>query len=329
MNKLISVIVPVYKVEPYLDRCVSSIVCQSYHELEILLVDDGSPDNCPAMCDMWAAKDNRVKVIHKENGGLSSARNAGLDVASGEYIAFVDSDDYIATTMLEKMLDAVTKNGVSVACCGRIRVSETEKTQMYTLSKACVLSSEEAIRQLLIGGSVEEAAWDKLYRADVFKKRRFPEGEINEDIVQTIEILGSCGSIVHVGEPLYYYCKNPNSITTSKYNPKKMICIKHLDQIADYLDKSYPQLLKYLYDLELRYCQGLLYLLLDNAKTLNDNRNDYKEVYARFRKAYKATAFGKGASRSERMKGLLIYFQVYYLMHGLKKGRIVGEISGN
>lgn len=319
MNKLISVIVPVYKVESYLDRCISSIVCQSYHELEILLVDDGSPDNCPAMCDMWAAKDTRVKVIHKENGGLSSARNAGLDVASGEYIAFVDSDDYIAATMLETMLNAITKNGVSVACCGRIRVSETEKNKMYTLSKACLLSSEEAIRQLLIGGSVEEAAWDKLYRADIFQKRRFPEGEINEDIVQTIEILGSCGSIVHVGEPLYYYCKNPNSITTSKYNPKKMICIKHLDQIADYLDKSYPQLLKYFYDLELRYCQGLLYLLLDNARTLNDNRDDYKEVYARFRTAFKKTKGGKNQSAMERIKGAMIFSRTYFWLHSLVK----------
>lgn len=329
MDRKISVIVPVYKVEQYLNRCIQSIVNQSYNDLEIVLVDDGSPDECPAICDSWAERDQRIKVIHKENGGLSSARNAGLDIATGDYIAFVDSDDYAASNMFEIMLDAAIRNNVDVACCGRVRVSTASKVEMFTLPEEQVFTGEEAIKQLLIGGAIEEAAWDKLYKADIFDKRRFPDGEINEDIVQTIEILGACRQIVHVGRALYYYCENKNSITTSKYNHRKMICIKHLDQIANYLNKSYPQSLQYFYALELRYCQGLLYLLLDNAKTLNDNKDDYKEVYARFKNAYKAAAFRKETSRSERMKGALIYFRVYYWIHKLKKGRLTGEVSGN
>ena len=319
MDGKISVIVPVFKVEQYLNRCIQSIVNQSYDDLEIVLVDDGSPDACPSICDSWARIDKRIKVIHKKNGGLSSARNAGLDIATGDYIAFVDSDDYIASNMFEIMLDAVLRNNVDVACCGRVRVSATGKIEMFTLHEEQLFTGEEAIKRLLIGETIEEAAWDKLYKVDIFSKRRFPDGEINEDIVQTIEILGACRKIVHVGCALYFYCENQDSITISKYNHKKMICIKHLDQISDYLDKSHPQLLRYFYDLELRYCQGLLYLLLSDAETLNGNKDDYKEVYARFKKAFKATIFKKKANQSEIVKGVLIYFRIYYWLHRLKK----------
>lgn len=319
MDRKISVIVPVYKVEQYLNRCIQSIVNQSYNDLEIVLVDDGSPDECPAICDSWAERDQRIKVIHKKNGGLSSARNAGLDIATGDYIAFVDSDDYAASNMFEIMLDAAIRNNVDVACCGRVRVSTASKVEMFTLPEEQVFTGEEAIKQLLIGGAIEEAAWDKLYKADIFDKRRFPDGEINEDIVQTIEILGSCRRIVHVGRALYYYCENKNSITTSKYNPKKMICIKHLDQVANYLGKSYPHLLKHYYDLELRYCQGILYLLLDNAKTLRDNNDDYRAVYRRFKTAFMKTGGGKSQSYKEQIKCYLILLKIYFPAHSIMK----------
>lgn len=315
MDELISVIVPIYKVEQYLDRCLSSIVHQSYRNLEIILVDDGSPDQCPQLCDDWADKDNRIRVIHKANGGLSSARNTGLDIASGNYIAFVDSDDYISENMLETMLSAALRNNVPVACCGRVRVSETSKFEMFISPKELLLTGEDAIKELLIGGIVEEAAWDKLYRYDVFENRRFPVGEINEDIVQTIEILGSCKHIVHVGKALYYYCENQNSITTSKYTSRKKICIKHLNEIELYLKRLYPQLIESYYILELRYCQCLLYLLLDNREALNNNRVDYDEVLDRFRKVFRLTRYGKGVNNIDRMKGFLIYYKCYFLLH--------------
>ena len=116
MGELISVIIPIYNVEAYLDECIASVIAQTYSNLEIILVDDGSPDNCPQMCDEWAAKDSRIRVIHKENGGLSDARNAGIDIATGEYIAFVDSDDWIVPEMYEKMLAALkTENAATCA----------------------------------------------------------------------------------------------------------------------------------------------------------------------------------------------------------------------
>ena len=133
-SELISIIVPVYRVEPYLDRCVQSIVDQTYQNLEIILVDDGSPDNCPAMCDAWAAKDSRVKVIHKENGGLSDARNAGLAAAAGEYIGFVDSDDWISPDMYRLLYENMAEHGSDVSACGVEMVWE-DRTPPRLLTK--------------------------------------------------------------------------------------------------------------------------------------------------------------------------------------------------
>lgn len=322
MNRKISVIVPVYKAEQYLDRCVSSILNQTYRNLEIILVNDGSPDKCPQMCDIWRERDDRIKVIHKENGGLSSARNVGLANASGDYIAFVDSDDYIKKNMIETMLNAALKYDVSVVCCGRIRVTQNTEIEMFNAEQEKKISGEEAIRQLLIGGIVEEAAWDKLYERNIFSIRRFPMGEINEDIVQTIDILGSCGNIVHVGKALYYYCENKESITASKYTPEKKICLLHLDEIEIYLRTRYPHLLKYYPELEARYCQCLLYLLLDNEKTLEAFRNDYDEVFERFKKAFPKTKYGKKWNNSEKVKGILIYCRLYYWMRKIKKAYV-------
>lgn len=319
MNVKVSVIIPIYNVEQYLIRCVESVMSQSYSHLEIILVDDGSPDKCPEICDLLSREDARIKVIHKENGGLSSARNAGLDVATGDYIAFVDSDDYIDKSMIEIMIVAVEKYGVPVACCGRVRVSNTNQNLMFNLPKEKVLTGEQAIKEVLLGGCVEEAAWDKLYKADIFKNRRFPLGEINEDVVQTIEILGACKSIVHVGKPLYYYCENIGSITQNGYDRRKTSIIKHLDQIRKYLEKEYPKLNNYVSVLETRYCQSALYLLLDNRNVIKHYYQDYQMFYKRFRNNFLKAFVRKHIKKSELIKGWLIFLEIYYPLHSFKK----------
>lgn len=317
--KMISVIVPVYNVEQYLDRCVNSIIHQTYRDLEIILVDDGSPDQCPQMCDEWSKKDNRIKVIHKKNGGLSSARNAGLDIASGDYIAFVDSDDYIDNQMLELMLDAAERNNAPVVCCGRIRVTTSTKVEMFTLPQEKIFTGEEAIKEIFLSRAVEEAAWDKLYRAEIFANRRFPLGEINEDIVQTINILGSCDRIVHVGRALYYYCENYGSITKSGYNKNKAVVLSHLETIYSYISEMYPSLIENYCYLEARYCQGLLYLLLSDKRVLDENRADYERAYSKFKSAFKTINYGRRMPPKERIKGMLIYTGWYLALHNLKK----------
>ena len=168
MKMKVSIIIPVYNVEAYLDRCLKSIVNQTYENLEIIIVDDGSPDKCPFICDSWQLKDDRIIVIHKENGGLSSARNTGLDIATGDYICFVDSDDYISLDMIETMLDAALTYSVDVVTCGRIRVANSTEEEMYSLPKGKLFTGEKAIKELFCGGAIEEAAWDKLYKKEIF-----------------------------------------------------------------------------------------------------------------------------------------------------------------
>ena len=172
----ISVIVPVYKVENFLDRCVESIVGQTYENLEIILVDDGSPDNCPALCDAAAAKDARIRVIHQKNGGLSAARNAGLDAARGAWIGFVDSDDYIAPEMYEVLYQAVQSTGADLALCDYAEVDETGAPCLppYTGLAQRIFTGRELLKRAT--NTMAQPAWNKLYRRAIFAQLRYPEG---------------------------------------------------------------------------------------------------------------------------------------------------------
>ena len=171
---LISVIVPVYNVQKYVKKSVESILQQTYKNLEIILVDDGSTDESGDICDMLACSDNRVTVIHKKNGGLSDARNAGLDRATGEFVGFVDSDDYIEKNMYEVLEERLNINGADISCCGRYVVQESDgrKTSYFTSAGEEVLSPCQAIGKLLIWDGCDSAAWDKLYKAELFRNHR-------------------------------------------------------------------------------------------------------------------------------------------------------------
>lgn len=318
----LSVIVPVYKVEQYLDRCVESIVNQTYRHLEIILVDDGSPDRCPELCDQWAKRDTRIKVIHKENGGLSDARNTGIKAAKGEYLAFVDSDDYIDREMYETMLDAIDRTDVGMACCGRYVVRGNAQIPECCAERETIFMAVDAIRELLLGGAVEEAVWDKVYRAELFEGLQFPVGEINEDIVIMPALLDRAERVVHVGKSFYYYWQNGSSITRSAYSLKKRVMLKHLDDLKRYLEENWRELLPCFDALQGRYCQSILYLLLDNKTVLQEYRKDYEEFYSRFRQSFKNMCRLVPVSRMERIKGYLIYYRLYYLVHAIKKRRL-------
>lgn len=171
----ISVIVPVYKTEGLLDRCVESIVGQTYKNLEIILVDDGSPDNCPAMCDGWAEKDSRIRVIHKENGGVSSARNAALDIATGDYIGFVDSDDWIEPEMYLSLIQKISESGKNIALCSYYAVEISgERYECRCVVDKEVLDKDDYFRFIVLGGD-GGYIWNRLYDADILKEVRFDE----------------------------------------------------------------------------------------------------------------------------------------------------------
>ena len=209
---LISVIVPVYKVEKYLDRCVESIVDQTYKNLEIILVDDGSPDNCPAMCDAWAAKDNRVRVIHKENGGLSSARNAGLYLMSGMYVSFVDSDDYIDSNMIADLYSTINGYDSAFVFCGAQWEQDSYCIIDLPGSKSYCSWQDFMLELSTNRGVCYCSVCNKLYSSSLWNNLQFPEGKIHEDEAVALGIAIKSSHIFAIDKACYHYVQHDDSI---------------------------------------------------------------------------------------------------------------------
>lgn len=234
-NPLISVVVPVYNVEAFLDDCVESIISQTYANLEIILVDDGSTDSSAELCDKWMKSDSRVMVIHKTNGGLSSARNAGIEIARGEYIGFIDSDDYIHPQMYECLLKLLNKSSRKMASCSFERVQDSNGIQCR---REMSLGKELDVRKTLDGvfcGSINVSVCCKLFTKDVFDSVRFPVGETNEDVCVTIPTIAISGGSISTGEKLYYYRDRATSITHSYWKTDADVVYCHLQQMKEQL----------------------------------------------------------------------------------------------
>ena len=240
-DPLISVMVPVYNVEQYLRRCVDSILTQTYSHLEVILVDDGSPDCCGEICDEYAQADPRVHVIHRKNGGLSAARNSGLDFCHGEYIGFVDSDDYIQRDMYEQLFADVTRYHTLLAFCHTDVIRKGKGD-----GKHYGLGSEVKPKEYVMERALKESIWwsadTKLYHRSLFDQLRYPEGKTNEDLPVTIRIFDLCDKIVINYNKLYCYCIRENSITTSRLNPRKFDIIDNASDVISYLQDKHPEL---------------------------------------------------------------------------------------
>lgn len=219
----ISVIIPVYKTETYIRQCVDSILNQTYTDFELILVDDGSPDECGAICDEYAAKDSRVVVLHQKNGGLSAARNAGIDWvfdnSDSQWIAFVDSDDWVHPEYLSFLYDAAIQNDVKISVCSFVRT--TERTQPEADFKPVEIRTPTEV-YLRINNMITAYAWGWICHRDGLKNVRFPLGKIYEDIFTTYKVFFSTDRIAYSDTVLYYYYCNPNSITLRKWAPSRM-----------------------------------------------------------------------------------------------------------
>ncbi len=246
MNDLISVIVPVYKVEKYIHKCVDSICNQTYANLEIILVDDGSPDSCGEICDEYAKKDERIVVIHKENGGLSDARNAALDIMKGKYVVFVDSDDSLDPPMIEKLYKTLVDTKSDLAVCNAKYVNEMGENINHHKSdgKIFVYNQYQAIYELLDSMKYSNSAWAKLYRADHFKDVRYPYGKIYEDVPTTYKLFLKAQKVVYVQETLYNYLQNPKSISQQAFKPQRMDAVGFAEDMVSDILKVYPGLKK-------------------------------------------------------------------------------------
>lgn len=261
---LISVIVPVYKVEPYIHRCVDSILNQTFTDFELILVDDGSPDNCGAICDEYAEKDKRITVIHQKNGGLSAARNAGLDYifanSESEWVTFIDSDDYVHQNYLKELYEACIKNNVSLSVCDFLRFTKTGFCEK-TLCENIVCAPEYAWTNDNLDTVI---ACAKMYNKALFLDIRYPIGRLHEDEFTTYKILFQCSKIAFLNKQLYFYFQNENGITQTWDNRRLGVLVALKEQLDffknnkktdcyNYSIKRYYLSLSYLYSLAVMY----------------------------------------------------------------------------
>uniref|UniRef100_UPI004055A044 glycosyltransferase family 2 protein n=1 Tax=Agathobacter sp. TaxID=2021311 RepID=UPI004055A044 len=235
----ISIIVPVYKVEAYLDRCVESILNQTFTDFELILVDDGSPDNCPKMCDEWAKKDARIRVIHKKNGGASSARNQGLEIAKGRYIGFVDSDDWILSNMYMILYCLSERTDCDISICGITRDFSKEKKSVKEKVIYTTYTQIDYLKKLLKINTQDSNhyIWNKLYKSEILKNISFPQLVNGEDLEFSFLAVLNAKNIVETNQVGYVYCVNPNSITTSCFNEKQLDYLIVCDRIVKIAEK--------------------------------------------------------------------------------------------
>ena len=241
---MISVIIPVYNVSSFLPRCLDSVLRQE-HILEIILVDDGSTDDSGSLCDRYAAKDSRVTVIHKENGGLSSARNAGLDMARGKYVAFVDSDDFLEEDCYRLLLSAAKAHNAPLVCAGRFDLDggTGERKPGLCPERDEVIDGKELAKRIFTWDHVDSAAWDKLYARRLFEGIRYPEGMICEDVPVTYRLALRAGRAAMVPKPLYNYYHRPGSITTAAVSEKSFHFSRHAEIVCRDIAQTCPELL--------------------------------------------------------------------------------------
>ena len=256
MTPKVSIIIPIYNVEAYLDQCVQSVLTQTLKEIEVILVDDESPDNCPAMCDEYAKQDNRIKVIHKKNGGLGYARNSGLEIATGEYVAFVDSDDFIAPNMMEELYNTAIKYDADEVRSGVIFYENGKKTLRHDVDKVTVFRGKEEVKRFVfdyLGPAPEEyrdckymmSVWLAIHSRKVIEKTyvRFTSERLtlSEDVIFGMDFFPKLNCIVCVPQCYYYYRSNPQSLTHhfswEKYKRQEAM----FEAIKERLDVVYPR----------------------------------------------------------------------------------------
>ena len=336
-NLLVSVIVPVYDVEKYLDRCINSIVGQTYKNIEIILVDDGSPDNCPKMCDEWAAKDNRIKVVHKQNGGLTNARKAGFDIADGDYVLFTDSDDYIELNMVEEMLKKAVETNMDITLCSYFRETDT-LTSIRMSYKSDVLKKEELrdqfimpiIRPLKNDVSTNGFMMTKLFKKSKIKEEYFvSEQEIyTEDIVFCSLIALDINGIAIINKPLYHYCENRESLTFKYREGKFEMWNKRTDFFEDYFKQN-----GWLEFAHIRMIVLNLVALLLGAdnEVLKNDRKYFKKQCKKMKKVIRERGYFriinlKYLNNAQKVVFLMYYFGMYNSLFKYRQKRRLNNI---
>lgn len=302
---LISIVVPIYTVEKYLNRCVDSILNQTYHNIEVILVDDGSPDRCGVICDEYQKKDTRIKVIHKKNGGLSDARNAGIKIAHGEYITCIDSDDFISSFFLENLWTAMKKSKCEIATSWFVDYYEGDKipkAQKLDIKDIQVLNREEFYERLLYQDGVEVTAWGKLYKANLFQGVEYPVGKLYEDIPTTYRLVEKTTRIAVIPNIDYFYFQRKTSIARVIFSIAKMDAIRHMDDFRNFITVNYPSLKK---AAECRYFSTVCNIIFQIKDT--DYENERIMLWKEIKKYRKCIVFNSSARKKARVAAVISY----------------------
>ncbi len=272
-SHLVSIIVPVYQVEKYIHHCINSILSQTYKNLEIILVDDGSQDACPQICDEYAEKDNRVYVIHQKNLGLSEARNTGIKIAQGEYIAFVDSDDYISSDMIQILLERAVCKNADISVCNYFTVNGNNSYWRRKPQYEREMTSTQALEDIFtLPNYCEVVVWNKLFHAHLFKDTGilFPCGKIHEDNFTTYKLIYYANKIVYCDQPLYYYVQRDESIMHASFNLKKLQLLEAVDETKNFIIQNNLPLVKQVQNYEIMMLFNILnQLLYEKKKYIN------------------------------------------------------------
>lgn len=313
MKDLISVVIPVYNVEKYVEECIISVINQTYTNIEIILVDDGSKDSSGKICDLYSKKDSRIKVIHKENGGLSDARNAGIDEARGKYITFIDSDDYVDEKYIEVLYESLTSSNAQMSQCGIKKFYENGTTEDIYYSSDCVKSSKEFLLDTYNAHWDNVVVWNKMYLLDSFKNIKFPKGKIHEDEYTTYKIVYDLNRISITSQILYHYRQTLNSITGKKYNIKRLDILEALEERADFFKEKNEQ---QLYTLTLIFYLAVIkkhYILV--KQYIENSKKIQKKMLKKYRNVHNKLKM----NLKEKIKSLFFYIfpNVYYI---IKKG---------
>ena len=259
---LVSVVVPVYKVEKYLANCIESVLKQTFSDFELILVDDGSPDECGKICEDFAKKDSRIKVIHQRNEGLSAARNRGIEIAEGEYLTFIDSDDFVLPYYLENLVNLIKKNDADMCVCDFIRCSSKEFLKDVLVKipgDKAEIFKENRMEAFFISKKISTTAWGKLYKRFLFSSIRYPVGKYNEDVFVTYKTVYLSSKIVYCNYQGYVYRKNEDSIINESFSLKKMDSVEGCCERAAFIEKEYPKLKAYAHRAIIYSCNQVLF----------------------------------------------------------------------
>ncbi len=319
-DALVTVIVPIYNTEAFLPKCIDSLLAQTHKKLEILLIDDGSPDGCGRICDEYAAKDDRITVFHQENSGQAGARNFALSVATGDYISFVDSDDWIAPDTYKVMLQSIEKNACDIAACGRFSVKDGQisESRAFKMEKETVMSTEEAIGRFLTYQGLDCSPCDKLFKRELLTGLTFPMGYICEDAPFVYRAIKRAKKIVHCAKPLYYVLIRSGSTSRSAFNKKSLGLYYNFKTVWEESTEDFPTFRP---ECDYLYLKNLLVLAARIAMA-KGKIPDRKIINDEIRKHKKAIRQSKYLKKSYKILALAISWHIERF--ALKVGRLFG-----